>query len=123
MTAQEIDCPPLDLTVFRQHQAEVRAQISPQPPLDLTPVAHRRLAEFLATYGEERLIRLLDLTGDGGEATEIALKTAHMHTQAGLPCVTVTKYDPRNKNAERRFDVRVITGGLISLSLDAARLS
>ena len=84
------------------------------------------VTEFLKRFGptaHERLrwaMRIGHLLPDDklAKGSQLALQDANDHVEADLPCAVVLKYDPRNKNAARRQDVRLLTGGTVSLQLD-----
>lgn len=77
---------------------------------------------FLAEHGAAKLARLLQcgnlIDPSMGKGSQLAVRGANDHVEAELPCALVVKFDPRNKNAARRTDVRLLTGGSVQVSLD-----
>lgn len=113
-----------------QREPELQAVLAHSRGVAHRARLHLRLSEqgasslnaFLTEHGEAHLLELLKhvrlIDTAMGRASRRALQHATDYVEDDMPCVLVIKYDPRNKNKERRTDVRLITGGEIKLDLD-----
>lgn len=93
--------------------------------LMLSEEAARRVREFVEQHGMDKLLTALDhgplYDPNLAASSKLAVQHAADHVQADLPCALVIKFDPRNKNEQRRTDVRLLTGGTVNLQLDLGR--